>query len=72
VKNGSDSDDLRPPDELLQLEGIPGDGKDLPAAFADAWEKGKASGHRVFRVQDIFVWGENPISGYRVIITPGP
>jgi hypothetical protein len=72
VKNGSDSDDLGPPDELLRLEGFPGDGRDLAEAFANAWENGKSSGHRVFRVQDIFVWGENPISGYRVIITPGP
>jgi hypothetical protein len=71
VKNGSDSD-VSPPDELRAIEqGYPGDGIDLPTAFKNAWEHGKASsGHRVYRVQDIFVWGENPISGYRVILTP--
>jgi hypothetical protein len=69
VKHGSDSD-LNPPEELVAFEGFAGDGKDLPAAFDEAWERGKSSGHRVFRVQDIFVWGENPISGYRVILTP--
>jgi hypothetical protein len=69
VKNGSDSD-LNPPEELLALEGFAGNGRDIQAAFDDAWERGKASGHRSFRVQEIFVWGENPISGYRVVITP--
>jgi hypothetical protein len=69
VKHGSDSD-LNPPEELLAFEGFAGDGKDLSEAFNEAWERGKSSGHRVFRVQDVFVWGENPISGYRVIITP--
>jgi hypothetical protein len=69
VQNGSDSD-LNLPEELLALEGFAGDGRDIHAAFDDAWERGKASGHKVFRVQEIFVWGENPISGYRVVITP--
>jgi hypothetical protein len=70
VKNGSDSD-VSPPDELRASEqSFSGDGLSLEEAFQHAWEKGKASGHRVFRVQDIFVWGDNPISGYRVIITP--
>lgn len=69
MKHGSDSD-VNPPEELLTLEGFAGDGKDLSAAFDEAWERGKSSGHKVFRVQEIFVWGENPISGYRVIITP--
>ncbi len=71
MQNGSDSD-VSPPEELRGLESFSGDGKDLPAAFDAAWEHGKSSGHRVFRVQEIFVWGENPISGYRVIITPTP
>jgi hypothetical protein len=64
--------DITPPDELRDLtgQGYHGDGKTLNAAFDDAWERGKSSGHRVFRVQQIIVWGENPISGYRVIITP--
>jgi hypothetical protein len=72
VKNGSDSDDLSPPEELLRLEGFAGDGRDLHTAIANAWENGKRSGDRIFRVQEIYVWGENPISGYRVIVTPGP
>jgi hypothetical protein len=70
VKNGSDSG-VSPPDEIRGLVGIPGDGRDLPTAIANAWENGKAqSGHRAYRVQEILVWGENPISGYRVILTP--
>ena len=69
MEYGSDSD-LNPPEELLALRSFAGDGRDIQAAFDDAWERGKASGHRAFRVQEIFVWGENPISGYRVVITP--
>ena len=56
---------------LSQFEhGFTGDGDDLKTAFDNAWEKGKSSGHRVFRVQEIFIQGENPISGYGVVITP--
>jgi hypothetical protein len=70
VNNGSDSD-VTPPDELPALEqSFAGDGYPLDEAFKNAWNRGKSSGHRVFRVQEIFVWGDNPISGYRVIITP--
>ena len=70
MKNGSDSD-VTPPDELRLLEqNFSGDGFPLEDAFNKAWEHGKASGHRVFRVQEILVWGDNPISGYRVIIIP--
>ena len=72
MKDGYDSDDVSPPDEFRELESFSGDGKDLQEAFDAAWEHGKSSGHRVFRVQEIFVRGENPISGYRVIITPSP
>lgn len=49
MKNGSDSDDLSPPEELLQLEGFAGDGRDLHTAIANAWENGKRSGDRIFR-----------------------
>ena len=70
MKNGSDSE-LNPPEEILGQVGIPGDGRDLAAAIENAWENAKGqSGHRTYRVQEILVWGENPISGYRVIITP--
>ena len=70
MTSGSDSE-VSPPDVLRALEqSFPGDGRTLDEAFDKAWERGKASGHRVFRMQEIFVWGDNPISGYRVIITP--
>ena len=70
MKNGSDSD-VTPPEELRALEqNFSGDGATLEEAFNTAWEHGKASGHRVFRTQEILVWGDNPISGYRVIIIP--
>jgi hypothetical protein len=36
----------------------------------DAYEKGKASGHKVFRVEEIFIAGDNPLSGYAVVISP--
>ena len=63
---------VSPPEELADLEqGYPGDGPDLQTAIERAWENGKnASGRRVFRVQETFVWGDNPISGYRVILVP--
>ena len=70
MNNGSDSDGLSPPEELLRLEGIPGDGPDLETAIQRAWDRGKSADHKVFRVQEIYVWGENPISGYRVVIGP--
>jgi hypothetical protein len=70
VKNGSDSD-VRPPDAILRLEGFAGDGRDLQSAVTDAWQNAtKRSESRAYRIQEVFVWGENPISGYRVIITP--
>lgn len=70
MKNGSESD-VTPPDELRAIEqGFSGDGSSLDEAFKNAWEHGKSSGHRVFRTQEIFFWGDNPISGYRVVITP--
>jgi hypothetical protein len=55
---------------LATEQSYPGDGRTLDAAFNNAWERGKSAGHRAFRVQAILVWGENPISGYRVILGP--
>lgn len=47
-----------------------GEGDDLRAALEDAYEKAKGSGHKVFRVQEIFIRGDNPLSGYGVVISP--
>jgi hypothetical protein len=70
VENGSESD-VSPPNELDRLtQGIPGDGPDLETAIQRAWDRGKSADHKVFRIQEIYVWGENPISGYRVVIGP--
>jgi hypothetical protein len=71
VKNGSDSD-LTPPDELIRVsEGIlPGEGDGVEAAIKDAWGKRKKGDSRVYRVHEVYVWGESPISGYRVILGP--
>jgi len=71
VKNGSDSDKTLS-DVLAQFEhGYTGEGEKLHEALDRAWKKAtKSSEHRVFRVQEIFVTGENPISGYGVVISP--
>jgi hypothetical protein len=70
VKNGSDSY-LHPPEELDGLtQGIPGEGPDVETAIRNAWGKRKSTDSKVFRVQEVYVWGDNPISGYRVIIGP--
>jgi hypothetical protein len=47
-----------------------GDGATVEAALNDAYENGKASGHKVFRVEEIFIVGDNPLSGYAVVIGP--
>jgi hypothetical protein len=47
-----------------------GDGSKLEDAIHDAHEKAKGAGHRAYRVTEIYAWGENPISGYRVIVAP--
>jgi hypothetical protein len=69
----SEYGDVRPPNELrVTEESFPGDGGTLGDAIEDAYEKGKRAGHKVLRVRDIYVYGDNPISGYRVVVTPGP
>ncbi|TML94191.1 MAG: hypothetical protein E6G03_14135 [Actinobacteria bacterium] len=55
---------------LADEQGYTGEGDDLKAALNDAYEKGKAAGHRVFRVKDIYIRGDNPLSGYAVVIIP--
>jgi hypothetical protein len=71
VQNGSDSD-VTPPEELDRVTqgGIPGEGPDVETAIRNSWGKRKSGDSRIYRVQEIFVWGDNPISGYRVIIGP--
>jgi hypothetical protein len=70
VENGYDSD-VTPPEELDRLtQDISGEGSDVEAAIRNAWGKRKETDPKVFRVKEIFIWGENPISGYRVIIGP--
>jgi hypothetical protein len=70
VENGSDSQGILR-GILAQYEReFSGEGDDLKAALEDAYEKAKGSGHKVFRVQEIFIRGDNPLSGYGVVISP--
>jgi hypothetical protein len=70
VENGSDSAaTLREVLALYERE-YTGEGEKLRDALDAAYEKGKESGHQVFRVQEIFIRGDNPLSGYGVVITP--
>ena len=55
---------------LAEEQDYTGVGDDLETALKDAYDKGKGSGHRVFRVKDIFIRGDNPLSGYGVVIIP--
>jgi hypothetical protein len=45
-----------------------GEGDDLQDALNEAYEKGKAAGYNVFRVEHIFIAGDNPLSGYAVVL----
>ena len=47
-----------------------GESATVEDALKDAYEKGKASGHKVFRVEEILIVGDNPLSGYAVVIGP--
>jgi hypothetical protein len=47
-----------------------GHGDTFNDALDDAWNKAKDSGNHVFRVQEIFITGDNPLSGYGVVISP--
>jgi len=47
-----------------------GEGKDLDAAINAAYRKGARAGHQVFEVEHIFIRGDNPLSGYAVVLTP--
>jgi hypothetical protein len=47
-----------------------GEGRVLECALDDAYDKGKAQGYRVFQIEDIFLRGDNPLSGYAVVLGP--
>lgn len=68
MQNESDSAALLH-EALARYEDFTGEGDTLEKALNDAYEKGKASG-KVFRVQEIFIRGDNPLSGYGVVISP--
>jgi hypothetical protein len=70
VENDSDSQELV--DEILRgyEQDYTGSGRTLEDALEDAYEKAKASGKHVFHVEHIFVTGDNPLSGYAVVLHP--
>jgi hypothetical protein len=70
VENGSDSESLLR--EVLERyeETYTGYGGTLEEAHQDAYEKGKSAGHRVFHVRAVFIRGDNPLSGYAVVVSP--
>lgn len=48
-----------------------GEGKTLEGAIEEAYKKGKhKAGKECFRVVEIHVCGDNPISDYKVWVTP--
>ena len=70
MQNGSDSEGL-----LLEVlkgyeQEYTGSGDTLDAAFKNAYENAKGSGKHVFHVNHIFIRGDNPLSGYGVVISP--
>jgi hypothetical protein len=70
VQNGSDSEGLL--NEILSgyEQDYTGTGRTLEDAIDDAYEKAKGSGNHVFHVEHIFVRGDNPLSGYAVVLHP--
>jgi hypothetical protein len=67
LQNGSDLDNLL----TEALEEYGGSGKTLDEALENAYENGKrGSGKKSFRVEHIYLQGENPLSGYAVVIRP--
>jgi hypothetical protein len=47
-----------------------GQGRDLHTAIQDAWGKRSQNDPKTLRVAEISVTGENPISGYVVVLRP--
>jgi hypothetical protein len=74
VADGSDSEAIL--DRVLQKyqrytgKSMDGDAATLEDALRDAYKKGEKDGHKLFRVEEIFIAGDNPLSGYAVVITP--
>jgi hypothetical protein len=70
VQNGSDSEGLL--NEILEQyeHDYSGTGRTLEDALEDAYEKAKGSGKHVFHVEHVFVTGDNPLSGYAVVLHP--
>jgi hypothetical protein len=74
VSNGSESEGIL--EEALRKHQrytgkvLDGEASKLEDAFREAYEKGASDGHRLFRVEEIFVVGDNPLSGYGVVISP--
>jgi hypothetical protein len=70
VQNGSESESLL--SEILEPyeHDYTGSGRTLEDAIEQAYEKAKGSGKHVFHVEHIFVAGDNPLSGYAVVLHP--
>ncbi len=70
MQNGSDSQDMLRQVLAQYEQEYSGSGRSLEDALEDAYENGKASGKHVFKVNHIFITGDNPLSGYGVVISP--
>lgn len=58
-------------DALAEYEtGYAGQGATLHEAIENAYDNARSSEKRVFHVDHILVWGENPLSGYAVVLHP--
>ena len=59
-------------DRKQHVAAIQAYGETLEEAFNNAWEEGKQQFHgaKTLEVLRILVHGENPISGYSVILSP--
>ena len=67
MENGSDSESIL--DDIL--EEYAGTGTTLHEAFENAYENGKkGSGKHLFHVEHIYLQGDNPLSGYAVVVKP--
>jgi hypothetical protein len=53
--------------------GVPGYGRTIDEAIQDAYDKGKSFGAKPgwFAVERVFVYVENPIREYKVVVSPG-
>jgi hypothetical protein len=53
--------------------GVPGYGRTIDEAIQDAYERGKGFGAKPgwFAVEKVFVYVENPIREYKVVVSEG-